>query len=638
MDRAGRIDTCLGCERGERPDAGDEQPDGHADEEEARGRRVREDLLGQDGEDGQEPQGGHRPTPLPSDGRELPQEDVEDAGTGRDHVRGEAGQVPGGHSPAPRRTRTISARTTTPKTATFQFRSRSSMPALILPAVKRRPGRGEGETVYPRERGLECARTPADRPGGGRVDHVDIPEGRLVRRENPASHGPEDDRGGPEDEEGAHQVVQGVGLVCDRVRQEGIERGRVDADQDAEGGGAEHARLHEPRRVRGLDLARAEEGEVAELEEREERPEGGDLEEHPEPDIRLFGREEDHPLRDVAVEEGHPGDRERGHPERERRDGHPFLQAAEPREEPLAGLPDDDPHHHEEERLVQDVVEDVGHPAVQAQLPDGAGRPQPPEEPDAGDHVADLGDDMVGEKPAHVVLEDGEDDAVDGHQRPHEGDVLRPGGRPRQEVDRGLGRVHAQEDARHEVRPRVGVREPGVERDERAVHPDTEHDQDRRPELVRRVRDPGQGPDDRRAASQEEQGDAGDEKGPAEPVEEEVAVPGADRLAPLLPDQEGRGDRHELPDDEQGDPVPGKDRAERGACVQEGEEVETGRGDRRRVDDGEQGDDPEDHPDQVREAVDPQEREGEPHEGHVPEDRALVGGGGYRRVRSPRSR
>jgi hypothetical protein len=42
---------------------------------------------------------------------------------------------------------------------------------------------------------------------------------------------------------------------------------------------------------------------------------------------------------------------------------------------------------------------------------------------------------------------------------------------------------------------------------------------------------------------------------------EEVPVPGPDRLPFLLPDQEGRRDRHQLPEEEDRDPVPGKDKA-----------------------------------------------------------------------------
>ena len=165
-----------------------------------------------------------------------------------------------------------------------------------------------------------------------------------------------------------------------------------------------------------------------------------------------------------------------------------------------------------------------------------------------------------------------------------------PGCARREEVDRCLRGIHAQEYAGNKVRPGIRIGKPGVERDERDVHADAQHDQHRRPQLVRCTGDPGKRPDNGRAAPHEEQGNPDSEERPAKAVPEEVTVPCANRLTALLPDQERRGHCHELPEEQERDPVPGKDHAERGAGIEEGIEMEAGSCDCCCIEDGKERD------------------------------------------------
>ncbi len=59
---------------------------------------------------------------------------------------------------------------------------------------------------------------------------------------------------------------------------------------------------------------------------------------------------------------------------------------------------------------------------------------------DSRDHEADLVDDAVGEDPAHVVLEQRVDDAVEDHVQADPHEDVRARKAPQEHVDRRLGR------------------------------------------------------------------------------------------------------------------------------------------------------------------------------------------------------
>ena len=92
--------------------------------------------------------------------------------------------------------------------------------------------------------------------------------------------------------------------------------------------------------------------------------------------------------------------------------------------------------------------------------------------------VAHLGDDMVREETAHVVLEDRKGYAIHCHERPHERDVFCPGLGPCEEINRCFCRINTQKDARDKIGTRVGIRKPGMQGDEGHIHANPQHDQD----------------------------------------------------------------------------------------------------------------------------------------------------------------
>ncbi len=129
---------------------------------------------------------------------------------------------------------------------------------------------------------------------------------------------------------------------------------------------------------------------------------------------------------------------------------------------------------------------------------------------------------------------------------------------------------------------------------------------------------PASGPTTGEPAAHEEQGNPGHEERPAKAVVEEIAVPCANRLTAFLPDQERRGHCHELPEEQERDPVPGKDHSERGAGIEKGIEMEPGSCDGCCIENGKERDEGKNNPGKIREAVNPQEGQGVSHEGHVP--------------------
>src|SRR3990170_2049345 len=444
------------------------------------------------------------------------------------------------------------------------------------------------------------------RSRGGPASRCEIGDVRilhpgLMREEPRPSHGEERPRRRGEDEHGVEEMRRVPRVVRVPLGEQSEQEGGHEPDHDAQGGGGRLCHAHGRRRVPSLDLPGPKEHEVADLEEGEERAERGGLQEDAEGE-EVVGGVDHHALRNVPVEAGDPADCERRHPERGGGNRHLPPEPPEPVHRLAAGRVDHGADCHEEEGLVQDVVEHVRHAAV-----DARGRP----EAHARDHVTDLAHDVVREELAHVVLDQGEGHAVERHHATHEGDRLDPGLRAREEVHGGLRRVHAEEDARGDVGARVGVREPRVERDEPDVHPRAQRDQDGGPPA-------GDGADREVSRFKEVCSDPAREESAAEHVEEEVAEARRDRVRAALPDEERRGDRHQLPEQEERHEVAREHRPDARTRVEEGVEVQPGAGECRGVECGQQRDQGEDVAHEEGKAVDPQEDEVGLHEADAP--------------------
>ena len=156
-------------------------------------------------------------------------------------------------------------------------------------------------------------------------------------------------------------------------------------------------------------------------------------------------RGDDHGLADEAAEEREGRDRKAADQREDKRPRHLLVKPAQLGELALAGHVEHRAAAHEEQALVEDVGEGVGAGAVDGQL--GA-------EADAGHHVADLADDVVGEQAAAVVLEHGIDDAVERHDHAQRHEDLHAGKAAAEGIDGGLGGEGAEEDRAVERWPR----------------------------------------------------------------------------------------------------------------------------------------------------------------------------------------
>jgi hypothetical protein len=243
---------------------------------------------------------------------------------------------------------------------------------------------------------------------------------------------------------------------------------------------------------------------------------------------------------------------------------------------------------HQEQPLVEDVRERVRGRAGDGEL--GA-------DADRRDHETDLADDVVAEQPADVVLEDGVGDAVEGHRDADPDQDLPAGEAAGQGVDGGLGGVGREEHRAGDGRLGVGVRQPGVQRRDGGRHRAGQEDQHARrrdPERLERER-PGVGVVPQRP---------GEQQLAAEDVDEQVAHPGASAVATSpLQDEEGAGDRLDLPGHEEGQQVAGEDDRHRRRGVDEGRGAFAGRLGPQAVGRGDHRDEAEDHRERAAELV-----------------------------------
>ena len=97
--------------------------------------------------------------------------------------------------------------------------------------------------------------------------------------------------------------------------------------------------------------------------------------------------------------------------------------------------------------------------------------------PDPRDHVTDLADDVISQQPAAVVLQHGINDAVQRHDHPQRHQDFHPGKTAAERIHGGFGGERAHEHRAVERRFAVGIGQPGVERRNRGIENEPNHDQ-----------------------------------------------------------------------------------------------------------------------------------------------------------------
>ena len=184
--------------------------------------------------------------------------------------------------------------------------------------------------------------------------------------------------------------------------------------------------------------------------------------------MRVRGGGNDHRLADEAVEERESGDRARSDSVEYDDELHSVGDAAELGQLAKPGRVDNGPHPHEQKRFIEDVAEGMRRRPIECE-----GRTHP----HGGHHISDLTDDVIGEKAANVVLENGVDDAVERHRDTRPNKYVRAWKEPQEHVDCGFGRKCAQEDATGHGGFGIGIGQPSVKRRDGGVDGDSEKDQ-----------------------------------------------------------------------------------------------------------------------------------------------------------------
>ncbi len=344
-------------------------------------------------------------------------------------------------------------------------------------------------------------------------------------------------------------------------------------------------------------LSLSEEGKVGHLQsDGEECSYSRQIEEvhQPKPSL-MMGRGHDHGFAHEAAEEGESRNGHRPDDIEDHRQRHGFVESPQARELCRSRHVQYGAGPHEEERLVEDVGEGMGRRPVHGQVRSDA---------DPGHHVSDLADDVIGQHPADVVFDDGVADAEDGHGRSHDGQDLKSGKSARQDVYRRFRRKGAEEYGAFDGRLRIGVGKPGVERQYGGIQGKPAEDQVFGEPRVGRS-DAVEGKTPRLVVVEHH---PGKKEESAEDMNEEVAESRVDRLfRPPVPDEEDGGKGHDLPEDEQGEVVAGKDRAQRTSHIQESGDVVPAFLDMERIEGAEKGHDGE-HPGEYQaQFIDPSE-------------------------------
>jgi len=384
-------------------------------------------------------------------------------------------------------------------------------------------------------------------------------------RRNDLAHDVEAKTREPEQQRGLKHVPGGIGRVLRGERQQLVEGLGEQADKKAEERRNAHAEIHVPGNgfKRHVVFGFGPEGEIRQFDAHgKKRTHGGQLHADGEPGPMGLTRGGDgHGLGHEAVEkrharDGHGPDHIADHDER-----HPGGQAAKLGQLGRTGRVQQAAGAHEEQALIKDMGVSMGTGSVH-----GHGRA----DTDAADHVPDLGDDVVGKDAPGVVFDGRVKDAVERHDAAANGEQIETDEAPGQHIHGGLGGKGAHEDGAGDRGFGVGVRQPGVQGHKGGI--DQETDQNDVVEVlggIRRDRREGEGVQ-RRVAQQQ----AGQQKQPAEGMEEKIPEPGGRGHGGLTqPDEEHRADAHEFPEDEQAQVVAGEHATEGTGHVETGGHV-----------------------------------------------------------------
>ena len=351
-------------------------------------------------------------------------------------------------------------------------------------------------------------------------------------------------------------MAGGIGLVFRLEGKNAVQGIGVKPDGNAQEGKEPHAEAHAQRGIvgpqAGILLEKHEPRELDAGVEEHARGSGHEQEPH-QHETLVRGCRRFQGLADKAGSEREGGDRQCADDAVDGGDRHGLEQPPEIGALAFPGHVKDAAGGHQQQRLVDDVGKGVGGGTVQGQFRADA---------DGADHETHLVDDAVREDSAHVVFQQGVDDAVEHHVEADPDQNLCAGKADQQGEHGGLGGERAQKDHAARAGFRIGVGNPGGQRRSARVDQETDQDQD----VGGVVRQHGS-----------EVGVSGHAHPPydprhqdhaAEQVDQQVAeagIPGA--FAARRPDHQGGTQGHDLPEDEQGDQVATESHAHGGAGV-----------------------------------------------------------------------
>ncbi len=265
--------------------------------------------------------------------------------------------------------------------------------------------------------------------------------------------------------------------------------------------------------------------------------------------MSIGGASNHHGLADETTEQRECGDGKPAYHIKDQGDRHRAIKSAQLGQFASAGHLNDRAGAHEEKALVKDVSKCVRHRAIQRHLRADA---------DAGDHVANLTDDVVSQQPSGIVFQHRIDDAVESHDGSHPDEQFSAGKNSNQHVDCRFGGERRHEYGAGDRSFGIRIRQPCMERWNRCVDEDANQHQVESEAAVLWDR-----ADSDRFGCKIMQDDPTEQADAAEHVHQNITVSSGDGSfdAPGK-DQVDRGKRHELPKDKQGKEIAGKSDAD----------------------------------------------------------------------------
>ena len=262
-------------------------------------------------------------------------------------------------------------------------------------------------------------------------------------------------------------------------------------------------------------------------------------------------------LADEAVEERYTGDGERCHEEAGCHERHPLRHAAELVNLAYTRCINNRTSAHEQQRFIQNMREGMGSSTIQRHRRANA---------NAGNHEADLADDMVAQEAAHIVFHNRISGTIKRHEAAKAHEEVRACKDTDQRVHSNLRGEGAEEDAAGNRALRIGIDQPGVDRRDSCV--DSHADQYSPEGQV--MRSLGQISNKCIAATNLEE-DTEQQKVTAQHMHQKIAQTCTTRgRSVAAPDQKQRGDSQCLPEENQGQPILRQRYAKGAACVGHG--------------------------------------------------------------------